>query len=56
MPALIADEDWPKWLGEEEASVDELKAMLRPSDLPMDMERAGKPQPPAKPNLQPDLF
>ena len=56
MPALIADENWAKWLGEEPASVDELKAMLRPSDLPMDMEKAGRPPPPTKPNLQPDLF
>src|SRR5579871_3605180 len=56
MPALIADADWAKWLGEEPATVDELKAMLRPSDLPMDMERAGKPAPPPKPNRQPDLF
>jgi len=56
MPALIADEDWAKWLGEEPASVDELKAMLRPSYLAMDMEKAGKPAPPPKPNWQPDLF
>ena len=38
------------------ATTDELKAMLRPSDLPMDMEKAGKPAPPSKPNRQPDLF
>lgn len=56
MPALIADADWAKWLGEEEASVDELKAMLRPSDLAMDMERAGKPAPPPKPKSQQELF
>jgi putative SOS response-associated peptidase YedK len=56
MPALIADANWARWLGEEEASVDELKAMLRPSDLPMDMERAGKPAPPPRPNRQLDLF
>src|SRR5262249_39116362 len=29
MPAFLAPEDWKKWLGEEEASVDELKACLR---------------------------
>lgn len=56
MPALIADADWAKWLGEEPADADELKAMLRPSDLPMDMEKAGKPAPPPKPRRQPDLF
>jgi len=56
MPALIDDLDWAKWLGETPASVDELKAMLRPSDLPMDMEKAGKPAPPPKPNRQPGLF
>jgi putative SOS response-associated peptidase YedK len=56
MPALIADADWAKWLGEEAATVDELKVMLRPSDLPMDMEKAGKPAPPRKPDSQPDLF
>src|SRR5512143_45279 len=38
MPALLADDDWAKWLGEQPASVAELKSMLRPSDLPMDME------------------
>ncbi len=55
MPALVADDDWARWLGEASATVAELKAMLRPSDLPMDMEKAGKPPPP-KPNRQPDLF
>jgi putative SOS response-associated peptidase YedK len=49
MPAVLADADWPKWLGEEPATVDELKAMLRPCNLPMDMARAGKPAPPPKP-------
>ena len=56
MPALIADADWAKWLGEEPATVDELKAVLKPSDLPMDMEKAGEPPPPPKPSDQPDLF
>ncbi len=49
MPALVADADWAKWLGEEPATIDKLKALLRPSDLPMDMEKAGKPSPPPKP-------
>jgi len=56
MPALVADADWAKWLGETLASVDELKAILKPSDMPMDMEKAGKPPPPKKPNAQGDLF
>jgi len=55
MPALIADENWGKWLGEEPATVDELKAMLQPSDLAMDMAKATKPAPP-RPSAQPDLF
>jgi putative SOS response-associated peptidase YedK len=49
MPAVIDDADWAKWLGEEPATPGELKAMLRPSDIAMDMERAGKPPPPPKP-------
>ena len=56
MPALLADDDWTKWLGEVPASIDELKTMLHPSDFPMDMEKAGKPAPPSKPNPQPSLF
>ena len=56
MPALLSDDDWAKWLGEEPASVDELKAMLQPSDLSMEMEKAGKTAPPSKPNPQPSLF
>ena len=30
MPVILAEADWPKWLGEEAASDDELLAMLRP--------------------------
>ncbi len=56
MPAVIADDDWAKWLGEEPATVDELKAILRPSDMPMDMEKAGKPPPPLRPEAQARLF
>ena len=58
MPAVIDDADWPTWLGEAPATVEELKAVLKPSDLPMDMERAGKPAPPRKANapMQGDLF
>ena len=43
MPALIADEDWPKWLGEEPTTVEELKAMLHPSSRALDMRVAQKP-------------
>jgi putative SOS response-associated peptidase YedK len=56
MPALIADDDWAKWLGEEAATVDALKAMLRPSGLAMDMAKAAKPAPPPKPSAQTELF
>jgi putative SOS response-associated peptidase YedK len=49
MPALLEDSDWPKWLGEEPASVEELKAMLRISPRDLDMVRASKPPVPPKP-------
>ncbi|MBV9991876.1 MAG: SOS response-associated peptidase [Alphaproteobacteria bacterium] len=45
MPALIEAQHWPKWLGEEPATVDELKAMLHPSTREFDMARATKPPP-----------
>lgn len=55
MPALIEDKDWPKWLGEEPASLEELKALLRPSGRGLDMRPATRP--PAKPSAdQPELF
>jgi putative SOS response-associated peptidase YedK len=59
MPALLEDSDWAKWLGEEPASVEELKAMLRVSPRDLDMQRAGKPPPPPKPareTAQGELF
>lgn len=56
MPALIEDGDWAKWLGEEPATVDELKAMLKPSPRDLDMRRAGKPPPPPKHAGQAELF
>ena len=43
MPALIADADWRKWLGEEPATADELKAMLHPSVRLLDMRVAQTP-------------
>jgi putative SOS response-associated peptidase YedK len=30
MPAILAEIDWPKWLGEEPASEQELLALLKP--------------------------
>jgi putative SOS response-associated peptidase YedK len=36
MPAILAKDDYPAWLGEMEASPDELKAMLKA--CPLDME------------------
>lgn len=55
MPALIENDDWPKWLGEVPASTEELKALLRTSDRELDMRLAGKPSPRPRPD-QPDLF
>jgi putative SOS response-associated peptidase YedK len=31
MPVIPAETDWPKWLGEEPATEDELRALLVPS-------------------------
>jgi putative SOS response-associated peptidase YedK len=30
MPVILAETDWPKWLGEEPATEDELMALLKP--------------------------
>src|SRR5271154_4337495 len=30
MPVILDEADWPKWLGEEPATADELLALLRP--------------------------
>jgi putative SOS response-associated peptidase YedK len=30
MPVILAEADWPKWLGEDPASEEELLALLRP--------------------------
>lgn len=59
MPAIIAAEEWSRWLGEEPASVDELKAMLRPFDGDWDMRPQAKPAKQTRPadgGAQPDLF
>ncbi len=49
MPAVIDDEDWSVWLGETSATLDEIKAVLKPSAIDMNMARAGRPAPPPKP-------
>lgn len=46
MPAVIAPEHWSKWLGEEPASIDELKAILQPFEGDWDMEPATRARPP----------
>jgi putative SOS response-associated peptidase YedK len=53
MPAVLQQSDWPAWLGEEEASVEELKALLKPFEGDWTMqpqETPGKPRP-ARPSL-----
>jgi putative SOS response-associated peptidase YedK len=58
MPAVIAPEAWGKWLGEEPASIAELKALLVPFHGDWSMRKAEKAPPPAKPAdiRQPSLF
>jgi putative SOS response-associated peptidase YedK len=45
MPAIVRAEDWGKWLGEEPASVDQLKAMLAPFEGDWTMRPEKPPQP-----------
>ncbi len=56
MPALIEDAGWAKWLGEQPATPEELKAILRPSGRDLIMQRAGKPSRPSKDIAQGNLF
>lgn len=49
MPALIQRSDWAKWLGEEAASLEQIKAMLLPQEGHWSME-------PEKNLKQPTLF
>lgn len=58
MPAVIAPEHWGRWLGEEPASVDELKAILKPFEGDWDMEAAARAKSPSpkKPSAQQELF
>jgi putative SOS response-associated peptidase YedK len=32
MPVILGHEDWPRWLGEDKADSDELRATLKPFD------------------------
>jgi putative SOS response-associated peptidase YedK len=65
MPAVLPPELWAKWLGEEPASPEELKGMLRPFEGDWDMQppspppkppRPPSPPKPGKPDPQPSLF
>lgn len=58
MPAVLEPSAWAKWLGEEPATAEELKALLKPFEGDWDMAPAGKPPPPRKPadDSQPSLF
>ncbi|HXI85818.1 MAG TPA: SOS response-associated peptidase [Parvularculaceae bacterium] len=56
MPVVIAPQDWGKWLGEDEASPEELKRLLVPYGAPLDIAPEGRNAKPRPPGLQPDLF
>jgi putative SOS response-associated peptidase YedK len=49
MPAVVAYDDWAKWLGEAPATVDELKAMLQPMEGDWEMKPQDRKPPPPKP-------
>jgi putative SOS response-associated peptidase YedK len=63
MPAILPTETWPIWLGETDASLEQVKAVLRTFEdggnwtmteqAPTKSSRMPKP---AKPKAQPDLF
>jgi putative SOS response-associated peptidase YedK len=56
MPAVLPPEHWVKWLGEEPATAEELKALLVPFEGDWTMEPARKPPPPPRPSAQTELF
>lgn len=57
MPAVLAEEDWAKWLGEAPASPADLKALLKSAAGDWDMRPQTRTPPPRKPGrTQPDLF
>ena len=60
MPAIINEHDWAKWLGEEPATTEELKALLMPYDRDLEMrpqEKTAKTRvKPRKPDTEPKLL
>ncbi len=56
MPAVLPPEHWAKWLGEEPATVEELKSLLIPVEGDWEMKQAKKPAPPPRPSPQASLF
>jgi putative SOS response-associated peptidase YedK len=56
MPALIDPADWPVWLGETPAKLEDVKALLKPSKRALTMKRAEKPPSRKKDDGQPTLF
>lgn len=59
MPAILREEDWAAWLGETDASLDDLKGLLATFDDQGDWEmseQVSKSAKAAKPKPQTDLF
>ncbi|HEY2032110.1 MAG TPA: SOS response-associated peptidase [Rhizomicrobium sp.] len=56
MPAVLPPEYWAKWLGEEPATAEELKALLVAAEGDWDMAQAKKTEPPKKISAQASLF
>jgi putative SOS response-associated peptidase YedK len=60
MPAILRQEDWPVWLGERDAKLSEVKALLRTFDdegnWEMSEQSAAKQPKPPPPKTQMDLF
>jgi putative SOS response-associated peptidase YedK len=56
MPAVLPPEHWAKWLGEEPATTEELKALLIPAEGDWEMKQARKTAPPPRPSAQASLF
>jgi putative SOS response-associated peptidase YedK len=56
MPAVLPPEHWAKWLGEESATTEELKALLIPAEGDWEMNQAKKAPPPPRPSAQASLF
>lgn len=63
MPAILPRETWPAWLGENDASLADVKALLQTFEdggnwvmTEQAPRRSPRPPKPPKPNLQQDLF